>query len=174
MITSYVIAIAVVAMVCVAAVTDLRERRIPNLVTLPAIALGLVFHAILPFGEGLLFALSGFALGVLLLILPYLLGGGGMGDIKLLGALGTWLGPKWLLIAFASGILVGAVLTLVCLIANRPFEELIGLRRNKKVSQPVHRGQDLRLRNRKSLPFAVPLALGTCLVVGLVLMRGGF
>lgn len=174
MTTSYLIAIAVITLVCLAAVTDWRERRIPNLITLPAMVLGMAFHAVLPSGEGLLFALSGFALGVLLLILPYLLGGGGMGDIKLLGALGAWLGPKWLLVAFATGILVGVLLTLVCLITNRPLEDLLCLRRNKDAWQAPRSGKIPYLRNRKSLPFAVPLAIGTCLMVGLVLTRGGF
>ncbi|MGQ9503515.1 MAG: A24 family peptidase [Thermogutta sp.] len=160
-----------------AAITDLRQRRIPNVITVPAAVMGLVFHAFLPFGEGWLFALTGFAAGAALLLLPYLLGGGGMGDIKLLAALGSWLGPAWILVAFAAGIVVGAVLTLICLISGRSFEELVGIKADlivpKKKSSEPRAMKALPLRNKKALPFAVPLAMGTWILLAALLLRIG-
>lgn len=175
MITSYLVALVVIALVVISAVIDLRERRIPNAVTIPAIVTGIIFHTIAPWGLGWMFTLAGLGLGIVLLLIPYLLGGGGMGDIKLLAAVGAWLGPKWLLVAFASGILTGAVLTVICLLTGKSFEELIGLPAKKgNLSQSEPRGvKALRLRSRKSLPFAVPLALGTCFMLGVLLLRGG-
>jgi len=172
------LAIAVGIIAGLAAISDLRQRRIPNVITVPAAALGLLFHTLLPLGEGWLFALAGFAVGAVLLTLPYLLGGGGMGDIKLLAALGTWLGPFWILVAFATGTVVGAVLTLICLITGRSFEELVGIKSDatvigKKPSQPLAM-KALPFRSKKALPFAVPLAMGTWIMLVVVLMRAGF
>ena len=58
------------------------------------------YHTFAPQGIGPLWALAGFAVGFSLLIVPWLLGGGGMGDVKMLAALGTWLGPLLVLVAF--------------------------------------------------------------------------
>ena len=75
-----------------ACATDLRTSRIPNLLTFSAAAAGLAWHA---FGgwAPLASALGGLALGLLLFLPIYLLRGMGAGDVKLLAALGAWLGP---------------------------------------------------------------------------------
>jgi prepilin peptidase CpaA len=78
---------------CWMAVGDARTRRIPNYLTLGAALAGLGFqlgaHGWPGLGQGLL----GFCVGFVLLIGFYLKGGMGVGDIKALAALGTWLGP---------------------------------------------------------------------------------
>src|SRR2546430_2166443 len=51
---------------------------------------------------------AGFAIGFALLLLPWILGGGGMGDVKMLAALGAWLGPLAILIAFGVGSIFAA------------------------------------------------------------------
>ena len=179
MLDSLTVAVAVLVITLGAAITDLRERRISNVLTVPAMAAGLLFHGLLPWGQGWLFALTGFALGAGLLLLPYILGGGGMGDIKLLAALGTWLGPRGLLIAFACGVIVGAAFTLVCLVTGKSLEELV--RPMARASQPHDAGSGVASRakrftasSRKALPFAVPLAVGTWLMVAMALVRGGW
>ena len=179
MLDSLIVASAVLLVTLGAAVTDLRERRIPNVLTIPAMVAGLLFHALLPWGQGWLFALTGFALGAGLLLLPYILGGGGMGDIKLLAALGAWLGPRGLLIAFACGVIVGAVFSLVCLVTGKSLEELV--RPPARAKQSDHAGpgrvaptRRFTVSSRKALPFAVPLAVGTWLMVAVALLRGGW
>lgn len=100
----------------VATVTDLRQRRIPNIVTLSTIVLALLvysMHAGLP---GLLFSLKGLGLGFALLLLPHLLGGIGAGDVKLMAAVGAVLGIDhtffaFLIIAVFGGITALAMLT---------------------------------------------------------------
>ncbi|MGQ9821123.1 MAG: A24 family peptidase [Thermogutta sp.] len=159
---------AVLAITGAAAVTDWRMRRIPNLITVPAAILGMAFHALFPSGSGILFSLSGFAVGFLLLLLPYILGGGGMGDVKLLAALGSWLGPYWILIALAAGTVFAAVLALLMLVLGKsvawqPKPVVTLSPRNRRIP-----------RSKTALPFAVPLALGTWVMMGLFLVRGGF
>ncbi|MGB9689924.1 A24 family peptidase [Thermogutta sp.] len=179
MLDSLIVAIAVLLVTFWAAITDLRERRIPNVLTVPAMVAGLCFHSLMPGGQGWLFSLAGFAVGAALLILPYIFGGGGMGDIKLLAALGSWLGPRGLLIAFACGVVVGSIFSLVCLVTGKSLEELV--RPSTRQKQPGDVGsagaapsRRFNVSSRKALPFAVPLAVGTWLMVALALLRGGW
>jgi len=95
----------VVVATAVAAATDLRSRRIPNLLTFPLLIAGLVFAVFV----GGLAGLGESALACLLLGFPFvvlfLFAGGGAGDAKLMAAVGAWVG------------LVGGTVTLLCVTA---------------------------------------------------------
>jgi prepilin peptidase CpaA len=110
----------IVAMVVgfVACVTDLRSRRIPNVLTFGAALAALIFHTINSGAAGLLTALAGWGLGVAVFFLPFALGGMGGGDVKLLGALGAWLGPGLTIwVALYTGI-AGGILALGVALAS--------------------------------------------------------
>ena len=74
-------------------------------------AAGIFYHLI--FGNGVLFALEGLLLGIAFLILPYILGGMGAGDAKLMGAVGAFLGPKGVFAAFLYSALTGGIYALI-------------------------------------------------------------
>ncbi|MCK4858007.1 MAG: prepilin peptidase [candidate division Zixibacteria bacterium] len=97
--------------------TDYRWRIIPNRLTLPAIGLGLILNFAGNGWQGLLFALVGLAVGFGLMLLPYLLGGMGAGDVKLLAALGALLGGYAILNVFLYATILGGILAV--LIARR-------------------------------------------------------
>ena len=86
-----VIAIGVGLTACV---TDLRSRRIPNMLTFGAAGAGLVFAAVTGGWTGFGNATLGWLIGALAFIVPFALGGLGGGDVKLLAAIGAWLGPS--------------------------------------------------------------------------------
>jgi Flp pilus assembly protein protease CpaA len=83
---------AVLAAAALAALTDLRSRRIPNALTLPLLAAGLLVAWGAAGAGGLVDALLGCAVAGLPYVLLFLYAGGGAGDAKLMGALGAWLG----------------------------------------------------------------------------------
>lgn len=93
--------------------TDLRYRRLPNLLTFGAMAAGamaLLAHGQTPLGADPKSALSGAALALALTLPGYLTGRLGAGDVKLLAAIALLGGLQAVLVSFAVGALgVGAV-----------------------------------------------------------------
>jgi len=98
--------------------TDLQTMRLPDVITLPGIVLGLLFSLVLPPPPGIFSSLVGAALGA---ALPWLIrwlwfrltgvDGMGLGDVKMLAMIGAFLGWQqvWVVLLFASlcGALVG-------------------------------------------------------------------
>ena len=105
----------------IAVVTDLRTQKIPNLLTFSTMFLGLVYYSITNGLNGLLFSLEGLFLGIGVLIIPYLMGGMGAGDAKLMGAIGAMIGPKGVFIAFLYTALAGGVYALIILLFNMEY-----------------------------------------------------
>lgn len=108
-----------------AAFTDARSRRIPNLLTLPALAAGLAWAGL----SGGVAGLGEALLATLLLALPFVLlfvfAGGGAGDAKLMGALGAWLGMHEGLRTLVCVCLAGVVMALAWAAAKRHLPEAL-------------------------------------------------
>jgi len=166
MVESYIFAVLVGLFTAAAAFTDWREHRIPNYLTVPAAVLGLIYNSFMPMGIGPLWSLVGFAIGFGLLLLPWLLGGGGMGDVKLLAALGAWLGPRLLLLSFAGSIFFAAVMALSMLIYSALT---VGVSKTKKdyLTQGAAETASAAKKKpkRRAVPFAVPVAVATWLLL---------
>ena len=172
MMPTAVFVIAVGLFTTVAAVVDLRIHRIPNYLTVPTAVLGIAYHTFAPSGLGMLVGLAGFAVGFGLLLIPGLMGGGGMGDVKLLAALGAWLGPIMMLIAFAVSIICAAMLALA-IVANSTMTR--GVMKTERRYMASRRSRD-KLGQRRAarvLPFAVPVAMGTWALLAWMLVVGG-
>jgi leader peptidase (prepilin peptidase) / N-methyltransferase len=113
----------------VLAVTDLRERLLPNAITLPGIAAGLAFGLVAP--PGIRGALAGVIVGGLVPLVVaeiyYRVRGEeglGLGDVKMLGMIGAFLGaPLALFTLFLASFLgVGVGLPLVTLKRDRRYQ----------------------------------------------------
>ncbi|MBN2577854.1 MAG: prepilin peptidase [Pirellulales bacterium] len=168
-----VLSLAVGVYVATAALTDCRMHRIPNYVTVPAAVLGLIYHTVLPEGMGPWMSLAGLGIGFGLLFLPWLLGGSGMGDVKLLAALGAWLGPKWLLVTFALSMMIACVMAMVVLLQG--FARW-GMGQAKTRFSQTPRGtagkKEAAKPRRRIVPFALPVALGTGIVLVWLVYKG--
>ncbi len=102
-----------VTVVVAAAIMDVRTRRIPNWLVAPFLALGLVLRFVHQGFAGLWESLAGLALAALATGLLYQLGGLGMGDCKLLAAVGAWVGADQALFVLIGTALAGGLLALV-------------------------------------------------------------
>jgi prepilin peptidase CpaA len=100
----------------VALVTDIRRREIPNVLILYMLGFGVLIQGAWTGPSGLLAAFGGLVVGALLLLPFYALGGMGAGDVKLLAAVGTFLGPDGALVAGALALGAGGVLAVGVLV----------------------------------------------------------
>ena len=153
----------------IAVYTDIRARVIPNIITFPAIFCGMVFHLWhMGWNEGLFFALKGLVVGGGLLIIPFILGGMGGGDVKLLAAVGTWLGGLVVLNVFFYGAIAGAFNALFLMIIKkhrfgfmRIWNDLFHLFITRKRLPPP--------KEVDGFPYTVPMAIGFLIYI----VRGG-
>lgn len=102
----------------IASITDLRSNRISNRLTYFTMIFGLVFYSLTSGLSGLLHSMGGLLLGLSLLILFYLVGGMGAGDVKLMAAVGSLLGPQGVFAAFLGTALIGGIYALLILTAK--------------------------------------------------------
>jgi prepilin peptidase CpaA len=153
--------------------SDLRTRKIPNYLTLGAALAGLAYNLAVYGWGGLGTSMLGLLLGFGLLILPYLLGGIGAGDVKAMAALGAWLGPAWTLSLFCYMAIAGGLLSLAIMIwkgilwqkIRQGWVYLLNLllcqSRGKTVVSPP-------MQVIKGIPYGVAIALG----MGMLLVTG--
>mgnify|MGYP001767611129 CR=1 FL=1 len=105
--------IALLTLVISASLFDLKYKRIPNPLTLSGAILGLAINGLTLWPDGILQSLLGFAIGFSLFLPGYLLGMTGGGDLKLMAAVGSLLGPKLAFLAFVLYILAALIWVLV-------------------------------------------------------------
>lgn len=152
----------------IAAVTDIRSRRIPNAVTLPAMLIALALHGATQGWEGLLFSASGLALGFGVMLVPYLIGVMGAGDVKLMAAVGASLGSVGVLKAFLFTSLAGGAYALAVLALNLPALKAIGTSMKETSAVFAATGR-LGYRSRTSGMALPSLAYGAAIAIGSIL-----
>ncbi|MFC4098838.1 A24 family peptidase [Paenibacillus xanthanilyticus] len=106
-------------------VTDVRSRKIYNNVIAPALVLAVVYHAATDGWSGLLHMLIGLGAGFAILLIPYLLGGMGAGDVKLLALVGALKGAGFVMAASVYMALFGAVMALAIVLFKNGFRARI-------------------------------------------------
>lgn len=144
---------------------DLRERRIPNVLTYPAALAGLGL-AVLDGKWGA--SVAGLGAGFLALLALALLvpGALGMGDVKLAGAIGAVGGFPFVLDALLDGMIIGGGLALASAMLRGRFWATV--RRSLVLARDIVRGAALGTRVSLSepeepsatLPYGVALAAG--------------
>ena len=134
---AWIFCLSLLALLVVAAEEDLRRMVIPKWVTIPMLALGLLFNLargayLVPDGwaggmwNGFLLSLGGFATGFGLFLVMFILGTCGGGDVKLFAAVGAWVGPKLALFILVSTIILViliAILKTVMLVTAGPVPQ---------------------------------------------------
>jgi prepilin peptidase CpaA len=147
--------------------TDWRSRRIPNWLTVPGFLLGLALNGAASGWSGARDSLLGTALGLGLLLPFVLVRSLGAGDWKLVGALGSCLGPQPLITVLLGALLVAGVMALVLIVWKRRVRQTLrNLGHMLAAFVTLHLpGRELSLDNPQSLkvPFGVAVAVSVLL-----------
>jgi prepilin peptidase CpaA len=149
----------------VACATDLRSARIPNALTFGAVAAALLFHLLAPQGGGAMFIGAGLLAGLLVFFPFFALGALGAGDVKLMAALGAWIGWAATVQVALYGAIAGGVLAVVVAMWRGYLRQalrnigmllqywrLVGLKPLPELT--LEAGHGLRL------PYALPIMVG--------------
>ena len=138
------------------------------MVTGPAIFIALFTHLFIDGLNGLLFSLGGLAFGFVVFLLPYLLGGMGAGDVKLMCAVGAVLGFRNTLVAFLFIAVAGGIMALGLMLYRGTCKETLSKIFAAILFLGAHKDASL-LKVKKSevlqdgIPYAVAIASGVCL-----------
>ena len=93
--------------------TDLKTRRVPNALTFPALLAGIAVHAVMQGRTGALSAVLGMLVAGALFLPGWLMGWKGAGDVKLMAAVGAWVGFPQAVIAALVSFIAGGVIALI-------------------------------------------------------------
>ncbi len=155
----------VTAMLVVAAVIDGVERRVPNWLTFPVILAGLIFGAWNNGLSGFGLAFAGALAGLFTLIVPYALNGMGAGDVKMMAAMGAWIGPMLTLKAFVVSAMVGGVIGLTMILCQKHARETLHRLYLSFVNLMLYRDLAVAVPegyvSSTKLPYGIPIAIGS-------------
>jgi len=125
MVASPVVVTVVAGATAVATATDLRTRRVPNWLTFGVAAIGLTMAAAHLDRLNLSGALEGLAVGLLLMLPGHVIGKTGAGDVKLVAALGTLLGPASITVACLCTAIAGGALAVLIAVRRGQLRQAI-------------------------------------------------
>jgi prepilin peptidase CpaA len=155
-------------LVIVAAIWDIRTRRIPNWLTLSGVVLGVALNTFLFEIDGLWFSLKGLGVAFVVYFILYLLHAMGAGDVKLMAAVGAAVGPgNWLGILVLTSV-AGAVAGLLLVAFKGRFRKTLGnlgiiISSLGRGRAPYKDSPELDVSSDKAmrLPHGALIALGT-------------
>jgi prepilin peptidase CpaA len=161
----------VIAGTAISAVTDFWRFKVYNVLTIPLLFSGLIYHGLMSGGPGFSVSLLGAIFGFGILIIPYVMGGMGAGDVKLMSAVGAWLGLLLTFRVFIASSIAAGIYALVLITMSRKLLEtwvnmqilwhrvtVFGryLGADDRVESAVNQDD----RRKRVIPFAAMVAVG--------------
>lgn len=150
---------------------DVRYRRIPNVIVLSTLTVGIVINTAVGSWTGLLGSAEGFAMAFVPMFLMHLFGAMGAGDVKLSGAVGALLGIKLVPLALIIIVMMGAVLAIYSMVrSGRVFSTLHGVLRIFVGIMPGWEMPRFAMPpdRRHTIPYGVAIVLGSLIAVAVV------
>jgi prepilin peptidase CpaA len=166
---------AVIGASLAALVCDLKNGRIPNWLTLPLAATGLMFAACTSGPPRVGEAIVAWVIVALPYIVLFALNRGGAGDAKMMGAIGAWLGVGQGILVLACVSVVGGALALLRIAVHgqrgRLFRNLfaslyiytLALTNGRSGWELLKQEQTDEDPQQVTIPYGVAIFLGVCL-----------
>jgi prepilin peptidase CpaA len=165
----------------VAAITDVWKFKVHNWLTVPLMLSGLIYRGITEGWAGLSDSAMGVLLGVGVLLVFYLMGGMGAGDVKLMAGVGAWFGGWLTFFVFLASALAGLVYAIVLIVFFGSMREtLVNMRiiwhrfgaawRRLGAEDNIESSVSLADRRRRAIPFAAMMAIGVISVIVLLII----
>lgn len=155
------------AVVIAAAVYDWRFRRIPNWLNLSGLILGLGLNLLYFQAHGATEASLGLLLAITIYMPLYLLRAMGAGDVKLMAAIGSIVGPGYWLHIFLATVIVGGVIAALAAFRKGRLRHTLWnvwflIRELQGLRLPYRASPELDVRNKQALrlPHGVSIAAG--------------
>jgi prepilin peptidase CpaA len=155
----------------VGAVKDIRARRIPNWLTYSGLIAALFVRIALGGWAGLRGGLAGmlFAGGIFFLL--FLLGGMGGGDVKLMAAVGAWVGFAQVGILLIVSAIAGGLLAAGYMLVHKKILETLRnmaeiVRHHLTAGFEPHPLLNVRQEGTLRMPYGLAIAIGTFYCVG--------
>ena len=149
----------------IGATIDFSTRRVPNALTLSVAAVGILAAAsgVVKLPPGM--ALVGFLTGFVVMLPGHVFGRTGGGDVKLMAALGTWLGPSMIFKAFLYSAIAGGLLALFVAVRRGRMRETLRGTVQLVAARSAAKKEVEAVDRDNRFPFAPAIAAGSVLVV---------
>ncbi|MCH8251841.1 MAG: prepilin peptidase [Planctomycetes bacterium] len=151
---------------------DYKERRVPNKLNLAIALVGFAAQAVYNGAPGLASGALGLLVGFGLLIVPWLMHGMGAGDVKLMAAIGVWLGPALTLYSFTAGAVIGGVIAMIMILSSGRLRmayvnlsTIVTKCASRKTVFSEYGSAKSFGATSQLLPYGVPLTIGTILIM---------
>jgi len=149
------------SLLVIAAIGDVRTRRIPNRLVALIAVLGICWSiAAMPLLPGASRSLEGLGIGLACWFPLYLFGWLGAGDVKLFAAAGAWLGPLGALQGSLIAALLGAVLALIWMLRSSGFKSVFQTLGIATALPSVLTTPADPQKSARTLPYGVPISAG--------------
>jgi prepilin peptidase CpaA len=173
---SYDVPLLVVLLASViAGVTDVWKFKVHNILTLPLLLAGFTYWGIVGGATGLADSIVGSLFGFTILIIFYVMGGMGAGDVKLMAAIGAWLGLPLTLLVFVASALTMGIYALVLVVRYGTLRETwvkLQIVWHRFATIGRHLGAEdgiecevKQVDRRRIIPFAAMVAIGLLALV---------
>jgi len=115
---SYGSIVILLLLLAIASGIDMQQHRIPNVLSLGGIILGIALQGWASGSSGVIAGVGGGVVGIGIFLPFYLAHGMGAGDVKLMGAAGSFLGPMNALLATGLSLAAGGVIAIIILLVR--------------------------------------------------------
>lgn len=138
---------------------DLQYGIIPNYFILILLSYALIINIYIAGIDGLITSISGFAVGLVLFLIPFILRGMGAGDVKLVAAIGAVKGAEFTFVNVLVIAIVGGLISLVILLKQEKLVKIAELFNKLRYLIPLESLEQQKDYN--SFPYGVAIVIGT-------------